>query len=273
MKQNNFLFNKLRKQCISLIAVLMAVVPVLGDTSEALDFAYPNDPLTVENLLKISTEAKIKLAECGEMSVYNSFGLVDIDFDGLPEIFLESGNMINYKISFYSLKKENFCEKLFETNYGMFFDLYEEHYSPSEVGTAFYVLKKDEVKNIAVKSYNNAFVHGISDMIFEINNKDGEWLFEEKFYEHRVSRITKDNEFEYTAESFQIDDEDTDMYKFEQAYAEYNAILSPADYLYEGITYYGNLNGENEEYLMEEIQKNYDELYSLYSSYLKSILQ
>lgn len=240
--------------------------------SEALDFDYPNDPLTVENLLEISTEAKIKLAKCGEMSVYNSFGLLDIDFDGLPEIFLESGNLFNYKISFYSLKKENFCEKLFETNRGIFFELYAEHYCPSEVSTSFYVIKKGERKNIAVKSYNNAFVHGFSDMIFEISDKDGKWLFEEKFYKHCISRIKKNNELEYNAEILRIDDENTDMQNFEQAYATYNALLSPVDYLYEGITYYGSTNVDNEEYLMSEIQDNYDELYSLYSDYLKLIL-
>lgn len=84
------------------------------------DFVYPNEPLTAENLLKITTAAKVTLCKSGEtsgnMSLYR-FGLLDVDFDGFPEMFCELCNgQHNHKCRLYSLKEDNFCEKLLEYN-------------------------------------------------------------------------------------------------------------------------------------------------------------
>ena len=49
--------------------------------SETEDFVYPDDPLTAENLLKITTAAKVQLIESEEISgnMIFHFGLLDIE--------------------------------------------------------------------------------------------------------------------------------------------------------------------------------------------------
>ena len=90
---------------------------------ETTDFVYPDDQLTVENLLRIIKKAKGQIITSSGTNgaMDHRFGVVDIDFDGFPEIFCEFGYN-NYDSSFYSLKEENFCEKL--VDYNSYFDLY-----------------------------------------------------------------------------------------------------------------------------------------------------
>ena len=77
-----------------------------AETVEKLDLEYPDDPLTAENLLKITTEAKIRLVQSGETEGQRMpyrFGLLDIDFDGFPELFCEfcNANIKNHPCSLY----------------------------------------------------------------------------------------------------------------------------------------------------------------------------
>lgn len=227
------------------------------------DFAYPDDPLTTENLIKITTAAKEELGEKGETNLYNCFGLVDIDFDGFPELFHEAGSIMSYSVSFYSLKEENFCEKLFTTDTGIYFKMYGEHIGTSECSSEFYIMKTTGSKCIAVRCNRNAYTHGVYTIDSVIRETDTGWSFNEKFYKCKMNAHGNVEE-EY---HFRVNGEESDTNEYEQAYADYCNSLIPADFLHEEIIYYGNPDGETHfEYTINQI---YDELYDLYDNYLK----
>ena len=236
------------------------------------DFVYPDDPLTTENLIKITTAAKEELGEKGETNLYNCFGLVDIDFDGFPELFHEAGSIMSYSVSFYSLKEENFCEKLFTTDTGIYFKMYGEQIVFSQTVTRLYMWYgyENEEKRVVVETYKNGYTHGIEKRLYEIRNSDGVWSVDKKFSEYWKCNFYTDRKYEHENGGFWVDGTQTDMNDYEHLYVDYYASLTPINYLYEDIIYYANPDGETHfEYMTN---KNYSELYSLYDNYLKSII-
>jgi len=85
------------------------------------EFVDPDEPLgSADDLLNLVFAAKRQLSEREEfyfgMASY-TFGLVDIDFDGMPELFCIMSNFDdfgNFMYRFYSLKESDFCNNLLE---------------------------------------------------------------------------------------------------------------------------------------------------------------
>lgn len=230
---------------------------------EAADFVYPDYPLTAENLLKITTAAKAKLVELGETSSpvsYYKFGLLDVDFDGFPELFCEffNGSQKYHYCHLYSLKEENFCEKLLE---------YRAHFETVSSNTVY--LKKRVYggeNSIVVYSCWDYDSHGVSYYISEIKNQNNNFAFEEKFYSH-WDLIYSNDDTGYEINKFEINGQAVELEQYEKEYMDYmhydNEVL-PVDYVYEDIYYTsGNTFEQTEEY--------YDELYSLYSVYVNNL--
>lgn len=225
---------------------------------ETTDFVYPDDPLTAENLIKIITEAKdqIFMSNGENRAMDYRFGVVDIDFDGFPEIFCEFG-YTNYDSSFYSLKEENFCEKL--VDYNSYFDLYRNTGFSFECGnTVFYKREFSGEKSIIIYSNWSSESHGASEAIMEIKNSDGKFSFEENFRSHWKYISPDDSKYKYEPDFFNIDGEKTAWEDYEKRRMEFlyhTGKITPIEYVHEGI------DGQND----------YDELYSLYSVYLNKL--
>lgn len=237
---------------------------------EIADFVYPDDPLTAENLFKITTAAKVQLIESEEISgnMIFHFGLLDIDFDGLPEMFCEFRNPIYhyFDCSLYSLKEENFCEKLVD---------YQAHFDSPLTGNSVY-LQKGEYggeKSIIVYSNWGSNSHGVRSIISEIKNTDGNFSFEEKFSSHWDYISPYDSEYEYEPDFFYIDGEETDWENYEKRLMEYwynysSNNITPIEYVHENVRY-GAIEYGADPYKIS--MENYDELYSLYSVYVNNL--
>lgn len=225
---------------------------------ETTDFVYPDDPLTVENLLKIIKIAKGQIITSSGTNgaMDHRFGVIDIDFDGFPEIFCEFGYN-NYDSSFYSLKEENFCEKL--VDYNSYFDFYRNSGFSFECGnTAFYTREFSNEKSIIIYSNWSSYSHGASEAISEIKSSDGKFSFEEKFRSHWEYISPDDSKYKYEPDFFNIDGEKTAWEDYEKRRMEFlyhTGKITPIEYVHEGI------DGQND----------YDELYSLYSVYLNKL--
>lgn len=236
--------------------------------TETADFVYPDDPLTAENLLKITTAAKVQLIESEEISgnMIFHFGLLDIDFDGLPEMFCEFRNPIYhyFDCSLYSLKEENFCEKLVD---------YQAHFDSTVTGNSVYLQKGEYVgeKSIIVYSNWSNNSHGVSSIISEIKNTDGNFSFEEKFRSHWDYISPYDSEYKYEPDFFYIDGEETDWENYEKRLMEYwycSNNITPIEYVHENVRY-GAIEYGADPYKIT--MENYDELYSLYSVYVNNL--
>ena len=227
---------------------------------ETSDFVYPDDPLTAENLITIITEAKDQIfMSSGENRAMDyRFGVVDIDFDGFPEIFCEFG-YTNYDSSFYSLKEENFCEKL--VDYTSYFDLYRNPGFSYECGnTVFYKREFSGEKSIIIYSNWSSESHGASEAISEIKNSDGKFSFEEKFRSHWKYISPDDSKYKYEPDFFNIDGEKTDWEDYEKRRMEFlyhTGKITPINYVHEDISYWET--------------QDYDELYLMYSVYVNNL--
>lgn len=226
--------------------------------SEMEDFVYPDDPLTAENLMKIVKKAKGEIITSSGTNgaMDHRFGVVDIDFDGFPEIFCEFGYN-NYDSSFYSLKEENFCEKL--VDYNSYFDLYRDSGFSYECGnTVFYKREFSGEKSIIIYSNWSSDSHGASEAIMEIKNSDDKFSFEEKFRSHWKYISPYDSKYKFEPDFFNIDGEKTDWEDYEKRRMEFlyhTGKITPIEYVHEDI------DGQND----------YDELYSLYSVYVNNL--
>lgn len=225
---------------------------------DTADFVYPDDPLTAENLLKIIKKAKGQIITSSGTNgaMDHRFGVVDIDFDGFPEIFCEFGYN-SYDSSFYSLKEENFCEKL--VDYNSYFDIYRNTGFSFECGnTVFYKREFSGEKSIIIYSNWSSESHGASEAIMEIKNSDGKFSFEEKFRSHWKYISPDDSKYKYEPDFFNIDGEKTDWEDYEKRRMEFlyhTGKITPIEYVYEDI------NGQND----------YDELYLMYSVYANNL--
>ena len=235
-----------------------------AETFEELNFEYPDEPFTAENLMKITTEAKIRLVQSGETEtpwMPYRFGLLDIDFDGFPELFCEfcNANIKNHPCSLYSLKEENFCEKLLD---------YNAYYEFRDQGDSTYYVKRTGEKAIVVDTWWDADSHGVHFITSEINNRDGEFTFDEKFRGDWAFLCIGDNTYGYEPDRFYVDGNKVDLEEYAKEYVTYKySSLKPAEYVYEGIDYICNIDR-----IYEITEKNYDELYSMYSSYIDSLI-
>lgn len=228
---------------------------------ETTDFVYPDDPLTVENLLKIIKKAKGQIITSSGTNgaMDHRFGVVDIDFDGFPEIFCEFGYN-SYDSSFYSLKEENFCEKL--VDYNSYFDLYRNPGFSFECGNTVFYQKKEfgGDKSIIIYSNWSSHSHGASEAISEIKSSDGKFSYEEKFRSHWEYISRNDCEYRYEPDFFNIDGEKTDWENYEKKRMEYlydTGEITPIDYVHEDISYWET--------------QDYDELYLMYSVYVNNL--
>ncbi|MCM1525199.1 MAG: hypothetical protein NC120_12165 [Ruminococcus sp.] len=227
------------------------------------EFVYPDDPLTAENLLEITTAAKVKLCELGEtssdmMSLYR-FGLLDVDFDGFPEIFCEFLNgQHNHECRLYSLKEDNFCEKLLE---------YEAYFEYD--GNSVYLQRREYGggKNIIVYSNWDNASHGVSTVIYEIKKIGDGYKQEEKFHSHWNYISYDDAKYRYEPDIFSFDGNEIEWEEYEKEYMNYMycAEVKPVEYVYESIDY--SSGGS-----VAITEKHYDELYSLYNVYINSLL-
>lgn len=230
---------------------------------ELSDFVYPDDPLTAENLLIITTAAKMKLSDIGETDSivsYYRYGLLDVDFDGFPEMFCEFANgKRSHKCCLYSLKEDNFCEKLLE---------YEAYFEYD--GTSVYLQRRiaGNKKSIIVYSNWDSFQHGVSTVISEIKKSDDGYKCEEKLRSHWKYISKNDAPHRYEPGFFEVDGNEVEWEEYEKEYMDYMyyyAEVKPVEYLYEGIDYVSRGG-------VSITEEHYDELYSLYSVYIHSLL-
>ena len=194
--------------------------------------------------------------------MFYRFGLIDADFDGFPELFCEicNANIKNHPCCLYSLKEENFCEKLLD---------YTAHYEFRNDGDSIYYIKKFGEESIVVDTWWNSFTHGMSFEISEINNKNGEFSFDEKFSGHWSMVNNADGTYRYEPYKFYVDGNEVDLEECAKEYVIYkycSPVLEPAEYVYEGIDYIGIIDD-----IYKKTEENYDELFSLYDSYVDSL--
>lgn len=229
------------------------------------DFVYPDDPLTAENLIKITTAAKMKLSDIGETDSIVSFyryGLLDVDFDGFPEMFCEFVNgKHSHECRLYSLEEDNFCEKLLE--YNAFFE-YD--------GSSVYLQRREYgeyggERSIIVYSNWDSSQHGVSTVISEIKKSDDGYKHEEKLRSHWKYISKYDAPHGYEPGFFEVDGNEVEWEEYEKEYMDYMyyyAEVKPVEYVYEGIDYVSRGG-------VSITEEHYDELYSLYSVYIHSL--
>ncbi len=227
---------------------------------ETMDFVYPDDPLIPENLIKITTAAKSKLFELGETSsnvCYYTFGLIDVDFDGFPEMFCEFTNAMQgrHNCRMYSLKEENFCEFLFE---------YKAHFEGD--GDTTYLAKNDRGKQsiIVYSLAKHRETTTGNTYIDEITEENGKFINNELFYEQWNMVHSNADEWKLEPSAFYVDGKEVDFLEYQKAYKKLVVQLSPAIYLYEGIYYTSNVE--------KEIPESIDKIYNLYVNYANSLL-
>lgn len=228
------------------------------DTSK---FIYPDDPLTAENLLTVTTAAKVKLIELGETSnnmILYRFGLLDIDFDGFPEMLCEFFHGHNHTCRLYSLKEENFCEMLLE------YEIYYKYWGK----TTYYLRKSDEGNSVLVYSDRYSSSRDVYTLLSEISNSNAGFEIKEKFFScwKYISKL--DAEYQYEPAIFSVDGDEVDWEKYEKEYMTYMyyADVEPMEYVYEGIDYNCHIS---DTYQITE--KYYGNLYSSYYFYLSNI--
>lgn len=225
------------------------------------EFVYPSDPLTAENLLEITTAAKVKLVELGETSsnmILYRFGLLDIDFDGFPEMFCEFCHGHNHTCRLYSLKEENFCKMLLE------YEVYYNYWGK----TTYYLRRSNEGKSVLVYSDRYSSSRDVYILLSEINNSDADFEIKEKFFScwKYISKL--DAEYQYEPSVFRVDGDEVEWEEYEKKYMTYMyyADVEPMEYVYEGIDYNCDIY---DTYQITE--KYYDDLYLSYYSYLANI--
>ncbi len=227
--------------------------------SETEDFVYPDDPLTAENLLKITTAAKVKLLELGETSskvCYYTFGLIDVDFDGFPEMFCEFSNAVQgrHHCRMYSLKEENFCEFLFE---------YKAHFEYD--GDTTYLVKNYSGKQsiIVYSLAKHRETTTGNTYINEVTEENGKFINNELFSERWDMVHSSADEWKLEPSAFYINEEEVDFLEYQKAYKKLIVQLTPATYLYEDIYYTSNVE--------KEIPESIDKIYDLYVNYANSL--
>ncbi len=245
------------------------------------EFIYPDEPLTPENLIKITTQAKMKLWELGENSAdtfHCAFGLIDIDFDGFPEMFCEScfgGDRSSYIHKLYSLKDENFCEKMLE------YKAYAEIYPHRGELKSEYFVKQGDKNNIVVYSHGLVSGPATTESYSEMEYINGKWSFNEKYYEYWKPRFyrtfDKKEHVDFNAH-LRVDGNDVYPSEYREHYDEYISALIPAEYAYEGIEFVlseediSNIYGSDSK-VRRLVDENYNDLYVLYDNYMKSIIK
>ena len=227
---------------------------------ETKDFVYPNDPLTAENLLKITTAAKVKLLELGETSnkvCYYTFGLIDVDFDGFPEMFCEFSNAVQgrHNCRMYSLKEENFCEFLFE---------YKAHFEGD--GDTTYLVKgyrgKQSIIVYSLEKHRETTTG--NTYINEVTEENGKFINNELFSERWDMVHSSADEWELEPVAFYAGGKEVDFLEYQKAYKKLIVQLTPATYLYEDIYYTSNVK--------KEIPESIDKIYDLYVNYVNALL-
>ncbi len=227
---------------------------------ETKDFVYPDDPLTAENLLKITTAAKVKLFELGETSnkvCYYTFGLIDVDFDGFPEMFCEFSNAVQgrHNCRMYSLKEENFCEFLFE---------YEAHFEGD--GDTTYLVKsyrgKQSIIVYSLEKHRETTTG--NTYINEVTEENGTFINNELFSERWDMVHSSADEWELEPVAFYAGGKEVDFLEYQKAYKKLIVQLTPATYLYEDIYYTSNVK--------KEIPESIDKIYDLYVNYVNALL-
>lgn len=224
---------------------------------EIADFVYPDDPLTAENLLKITTAAKIKLLELGETSsdvCYYTFGLIDVDFDGFPEMFCEFSRAVQgrHNCRMYSLKEENFCEFLFE---------YKAHFEGD--GDTTYLVKNGKQSIIVYSLAKHRETTTGNTYINEVTEENGKFINTELFSERWDMIHSSADEWKLEPSAFYINEEEVDFLEYQKAYKKLIVQLTPATYLYEDIYYTSNVE--------KEIPESIDKIYDLYVNYANSL--
>lgn len=224
---------------------------------ETTDFVYPNDPLTAENLLKITTAAKVKLLELGETSsevCYYTFGLIDVDFDGFPEMFCEFSRAVQgrHNCRMYSLKEENFCEFLFE---------YKAHFEGD--GDTTYLVKNGKQSIIVYSLAKHRETTTGNTYINEVTEENGKFINNELFSERWDMVHSSADEWKLEPVAFYAGGEEVDFLEYQKAYKKLIVQLTPATYLYEDIYYTSNVE--------KEIPESIDKIYDLYVNYANSL--
>lgn len=230
------------------------------------EHVYPDNPLaSADDLLNLVFMAKQRLYLNGEMlngSVVYIFGLVDIDFDGFPELFLhrKQGGQGLSLCTMYSLKKESFCECLFD------FQAYSR-YSPPESGSVFMIKEDENGKRIIIDTYYYHSNWQKIETIGEVFVSDEGYSWNRTFFEEWLFNI---NSFENAIAQYNGDDIQYDEYK--ALIDDFLSDVSPVDYLKEPVEYIMR-SPENRSInrFVKDEEKDYEQLYDLYDEYLKSI--
>ncbi|MCL2052888.1 MAG: hypothetical protein FWG90_00390 [Oscillospiraceae bacterium] len=226
------------------------------------EFVYPADPLaSADDLLNLVFGAKKKLYELGEvndnMSLY-LFGLIDIDFDGFPELFCyNSRGFIGLEAcKVYSLKENNFCEYL------------TEYYAYNNLGYTDYMAKtEDKTSSFIIYNHVAYSTRIIIKDISKIEKQDGKYEYKQLFEgKWEKSKIQRDGTFTTSPRIFYINEEEVPFETFEPIFDEYISDLYPVTYLFENIYYTCNNVADSRKH-----RDDYDLLYGLYDEYLKSV--
>ena len=226
-------------------------------------FVYPVNPVaSADELLNLVFAAKQRLFENGEFygNFIYSFGVVDVDFDGIPELFCQTINYMNDFCRVYSLREADFCKKLLE------YTIYSE---PDDSMT--YMLEYDNDGKKAVVYIDQRHVHQWRNAYFSEIITGNNSFYLNKLYTvswKGEDYIWRDDEKDSSSNLY-----DNDNWGGESniKLEEYLNTLSPLDCIYEPVDYYWK-NPGNPVFISEEDKnEHYNLLYDVYDQYIKQI--